>query len=486
MGSDATARLFQTAFIIFSTAAVTKADLWSVDIDLDPAPSPQDGPPFSAHASRDRSLLPYQIIGLVGAYLGFVLILGSLLLTVGRRLRKRAQQVAARPIEMIKPMLRTFEPSLAPQSGTSSRAFQSFLTKNKSARSLESSTAMSPGGQSISSIDYTIVERDKRKQEEQMAQIYGQFYEFEDQRTQQAGTRDSKASPDYRRYDHPDLRPLDMRRVQPSGPTHLASPISPRSPMRAIYPPQSMDARSPVSARYQPHPLSEQEERTSNPRDDAAAIRTGPLLKKNRRPFSKLTISSPMTSRLRDDNSDGARTPLSPRFYTDPGSPPEPPHTLTTDSHHRTTSAGSTASWQERRDFAGHNAMYDARPVPAASPQRLKPALKVPPTKRGNMPQISTNNVLPFREYQNQYPASPTALNTKTTVLESKGRSFPLTAGATPYSAYFPGQMIEPVTPHFTTRAERLQKQKEEKALRGAMNEEEQVKDESEMWRDAY
>lgn len=480
-----TTSLIRTALLIFSTAAITKADLWKVDIDLDPAPSPQDGPPFSAHASRNRDLLPYQIIGVVGAYLGVVLILGSLLLTVGRRLRKQAQQVAARPIEMVKPILRTFDLSPIPRSGTSTRTFQSFLRKPKSTTSLESSKAMSPGGYSISSIDYTVVERDKRKQEEQMAQIYGQFYEFEEQRTQQAGMA-VDISPDQRRYNRPGLRPLDVRRVQSSGSAQFGGPISPRSPIRAIYPPQNMDARSPISARYQPHPLSEQEERTSSTGDDVAALRAVPISKKHRRPFSKLTISSPMAARMGDDNSDGARTPLSPRFYTDPGTPPEPPSAYTADGHHRTTSAGSTASWRERHDYDSRNAMYDARPVPAASPQRLKPALKVPPTKRGNMPQISTNNVLPFREYQNQYPASPTALNTKTTVLESKGRSFPLTAGATPYSAYFPGQMIEPVTPHFTTKAERLQKQKEEKALRGAITEEDKVVEESEMWRDAY
>ncbi|CZT24127.1 uncharacterized protein RCC_09844 [Ramularia collo-cygni] len=485
MGCDATARLIRTAIVVLSTAAVTKADLWSIDIDLDPAPSPQDGPPFSAFASRNRDFLPYQIIGVVGAYLGVVLILGSLLLTVGRRLRKRAQQIAARPIEMVKPTLRTFDMSPNPRSGTSTRTFP-FLRRQRSGTSLNGTKAMSPGALSINSFDNGVVERDKRNQEEQMAQIYGKFYEFEEQRIQSAGSRPFGATQDDRPHIRPDLRPLDLRRVQSPGSTHPASPISPRSPVRAIYPPQSMGSRSPVSTRYQPHPLSEREERAFNPSDDTTDLRAAPLSKKYRRPMGKLTISSPMASRLGDDNSDGARTPLSPRFYTDPGTPPEPPSALTIDGHRRTTSAGTTTSRRDGRAFDDRDHAYDARPVPAASPQRLKPALKVPPTKRGNMAQISTNNVLPFREYQNQYPTSPTALNTKTTVLESKGRSFPLTAGATPYSAYFPGQMIEPATPHLTTRAERLQKQKEEKAVRGAITEEDQVQDESEMWRDAY
>src|ERR1700712_4207764 len=105
--------LSYTALVLLSLTTYTTADLWSVDIDLSPAPSPEDGPHFSAHASRDKSLLPFQIVGIVGSYLGSVLIIVTLLLTVGRSRRRIALDRAAeaRCTEMVKPMNRAFDPS---------------------------------------------------------------------------------------------------------------------------------------------------------------------------------------------------------------------------------------------------------------------------------------------------------------------------------------------------------------------------------------
>lgn len=470
-----TARLLHTAAIVLSTTTVAKAGLWDVDIDLDPAPPPEDGPPFSAHASRNRELLPYQIIGVVGAYLGFMLILGSLLLTVGRKFRKRARQVAASPLEMVKPILTNLGHSPNPPS-LRAGSIHSFWGKPKSIISVNGSKAMSPGGQSVSSIDLSVVERDRQKQREQMAQLYGHLWEYEDQKMQQGMT-----SPNFSR---PDLRPLDLRRLPSSGSTQYSGPASPRSPVHAIYPPQNMDARSPVSMRYQPYPLSEREEGPYHSSDDITAPRAPPSSKKHRRRFSKLNISSPLASRFGDDNSDGARTPLSPRFYINPGTPPAPPSALAVNSggHNRTASSSTTTTQHSRREHdKKHDTLETIRPLPTPRPQRPLP------TQRGNMSQIHTSqNTLPLREYQNQHLASPTPSSTKTTILESKPRNFPLTAGATPYSAYFPGRMLQPVTPRIVTRAERLQREKEERAVKGALAEEDQVAEEGEMWEDAY
>ena len=57
----------------------------------DPPLSPEKGPPASANASRDKSLLPAQICGVVAGYVVTVLIWGVLLLTVGRRMRRKSE-----------------------------------------------------------------------------------------------------------------------------------------------------------------------------------------------------------------------------------------------------------------------------------------------------------------------------------------------------------------------------------------------------------
>lgn len=53
---------------------------------FDPPPSPEDGPAFSANASRDPGLLPIQIGGIIGAYAcSLVFVAVTLLLVAGRR-----------------------------------------------------------------------------------------------------------------------------------------------------------------------------------------------------------------------------------------------------------------------------------------------------------------------------------------------------------------------------------------------------------------
>ena len=83
-----------------------------LNIDWYPAPSPQNGPPLSAHASRDPALLPAQIGAVVGSYLFSVCIVGSALILIGRRLRFRSQSGAkALDIEMVEPHFPNFGPS---------------------------------------------------------------------------------------------------------------------------------------------------------------------------------------------------------------------------------------------------------------------------------------------------------------------------------------------------------------------------------------
>lgn len=227
-----------------------------------------------------------------------------------------------------------------------------------------------------------------------------------------------------------------------------------------------------------------------------------------------LKISAPM----RDDNSDGARTPLSPRFYTDPGIPPEPPSAQTVDSQWHDRSPATMRSWRDGNEYDSYERVEKTREVPLEHPQRAVKVDGLPLSPKHSIRPLASpasrraangSGALPLRQFTDQqrstpispistwsaHPVSPglasPPIRHNEVVLDAKKlrRGLPSAMehmGQTPYSASFFNTMITPVTPHFTTRAERLQKQKEEKALRGAITEEDQVKDESEMWNEVY
>lgn len=60
-----------------------------LNIDLDPAPPPEKGPPLSAHAIRDPAFLPAQIGGIVGSYALSLVLVALLLLALSKRRRER-------------------------------------------------------------------------------------------------------------------------------------------------------------------------------------------------------------------------------------------------------------------------------------------------------------------------------------------------------------------------------------------------------------
>ncbi|KAA8577288.1 hypothetical protein EYC84_007260 [Monilinia fructicola] len=68
-------------------------------IDWSPAPPPESGPPLSAGASRNKALLPAQIGGIVGAYLFSLCVVGTLIIILGRRLRRQVE-LEARALEV--------------------------------------------------------------------------------------------------------------------------------------------------------------------------------------------------------------------------------------------------------------------------------------------------------------------------------------------------------------------------------------------------
>jgi hypothetical protein len=334
--------LSYTALVLLSLTTYTTADLWSVDIDLGPAPSPEDGPPFSAHASRDRSLLPYQVVGIVGSYVGSAIIIVTLLLTVGRSRRRLALDRAAeaRCTEMVKPMNRAFDPS--PISPVSSRSWYSprkLKPKKSSGGSMRSggmSSPISPTGASVISFDAAVVEADKQKRQEEMERLYAAVMAQDERRSQQQAISPplpppppipSGSPPEYSRKKPPRLitNAPNLKHLQSTSaqyPTSPSSPSTPKSPIRAIYPPggptppMPSGPTSPLRAAYPSNAISP----VYQPYQDALYVNRGRSAsdssqrssKRFRKSLKNIKISSPIV----DDNSDGARTHLYRRAST--------------------------------------------------------------------------------------------------------------------------------------------------------------------------
>ncbi|KAF2162973.1 hypothetical protein M409DRAFT_58009 [Zasmidium cellare ATCC 36951] len=532
MGRGGAIYLSYTALVLLSAVSKASAGLWDVSIDLSPAPSPEDGPPFSAHASRDRSLLPYQIIGIVASYLGFVLILGTLLLTVGRKARKEAQTRAEQPTEMTENMGKAFDASPVKSPGS----LRSWVRKKKSTTSsIRSGTSHnygSPGMASVASFDPNVIQQQRHQQEEDMSRIYGAYFEYEEQKMRTAVSTEEvqPASPQYVRS-KPQLRVNpDLERVQTMGSYPPQSPLSPTTPrsIRAIYPPSQQLPRggplSPTSSAPPQSPLRE----TRIAR--ASSIGSGKTIGSDRSPgpnklqksirggIRNLKISGPY--RGNDDNDDGARTPLSPGTFETAEGAPSPPIGTTADSAITPTTAGTGRTvpypythderLEEIRDLPHPNPQRIGNPIYENEAQVLTDTASTRPDPTGaaltgrriNTSAASVDKPLPLRAYgssrtlatQNQSPMSPSSywmqggdIRSPTKVTELEVGANRLAGIASPLrSAYEAPTPRTPFTPHFMTKAERKQKNKEEKALKGAITEEDQVADEKDLWSSGY
>ncbi|KAH9828247.1 hypothetical protein Tdes44962_MAKER09414 [Teratosphaeria destructans] len=544
-----------------------------------PAPAPADGPPLSAHALRNRADLPYEIIGIVGAYFAAVFLIGTLLLTVGRSSRKRAIQLSrSHMTEMVKPAGLIYDPS--PVSPASGRSWFGSPRKGgrkgasasiRSARSGASEVG-SPGMDSVVSFDQSVVEQDRIRREQEMERLYAAVMAQDDRKSAETVAAAEVVQPDV-----PTLAPPRYQQAHPRPPRlvtdapglrHLQtdqrmrsprSPGPPKSPVRAIYPPDSplppmpTSPTSPIRADYPPNiPLSppmvdrsqhqpaelqpNRASRTSfgSGKTIASTSSSTPAAKKSRRSLRHLKISAPLQSH-RDDNSDGARTPLSPRLYTDPGIPPEPPTARTLDSQHAPTTPATVRSWQaEEEQNEGIDQLRDLpRPhlprIPSNGPPGIpKPATStttaVPtnPTSAQPRPlplrqlaqqqsqsQSQSTTTLPSQPPTEFFPLSPSRWPTtaaatptatrahepayplsagpvKTTFLDVRRDQFsagPRTGLATPYSPYMPFTPLTPVlTPRLVGRRERRARERE----RGPEVVEEMVEDEGVVWGSGY
>lgn len=519
-------RLITSLFLVH--AATASSDIWQFHIDNSPAPPVEDEPPFSRNASRDRSLLKYQIPGIVGGYVGFVLVLGFALLTFGRRLRRAAQASSGKrslEMEMVKLSRRNFDPSpISP-----SRSFRNWRRWGQQAGSNGASadgtarkagSTKSPKVQGMPTFDAEVIEKDKVRRQQEMERLYAAVMA---QNTKAPRSLDVHG----RGFVPPELAHLDMAaealyRPYASMPSALTAP----SPSTA-----SAITSAPSEYTYTPPPT--QSGLPTKPRGAAAqeqqSYRSSPLGRLGRKPSSLRINTTPNQSErpisAEDEQpvdstgvgSGEARARMTSTVPSNQSRRPLTPFPQSTagrrDGMEDDTVVSATDIIQSYT-YSGEE-LDEPRPLPSAVPHRTltgSPPINYPSTRFATPSTAnSSTRTLPLRM---PTPGSSTSNNaaiptpTRTTFLTprqdhlthfhshlSPGRQAPgtnlpsarlIAAGlATPYSAYMPFSPVTPVTPGLRTRNERRREQREV-LRREPCLEEDGVLPEAEMWGDGW
>lgn len=435
-----------------------------LNIDWDPAPSPEDGPPLSAGALRDKHYLGAEIGGIVGAYVFVVVTLLLALFFVGRRLRKATELAAQNDVEMLAghTINAAYYPSpISPTSAATAFGTAAWPTAEKTQNPYvfpsQNISPVSPG--SNPGVDSRIIEADRELLNRGLEDLYAHVMEQEEAKA--AG-----------------LNVADM-----PAPTPLPS----ASPQR------QSTASSKRLEKIKPANLSSAEKTHS---------RTSSLISSLKSPKRKgirgLKISSPMATPLSTTfpaNYASDEEPLSPRHYQPPPPPPVPAGQLPYQYHSRNNSSVQTSDpspVSPTPSIAENLASVSMGPPPNnRSVGTSRPLNLTIPGPASVNPSSATSSTrqLPFRAFDPPPGLSSPSFShsTKTTVLErttplSPGLKTPWSAGATPYSPYQPFTPLVPITPRLITREDR-------KAMRRMEPKSpvmEMVKDTDDLWDSGY
>ncbi|KAI9782765.1 MAG: hypothetical protein M1816_001717 [Peltula sp. TS41687] len=493
-----------------------------LNIDRDPAPPPDQGPPLSRGASRDKSLLGAQIGAIVGSYILFIIVLGTFLALVGRRLR--ADALTARgsaDIEMAKTAFqRTFDPSpISPSPNPSSAS-----PEGKSAA--PNFSWPSPTKQNFSGFDERVLQEDKEKRERDMERLYAAVMEHEASGgASRSGSRVNSVAESKRYQQHKQPAPLSISKGNGDVAEQTPRLKSP-SLFRALRSPRQKSSPEKTD-RSRPPSLTST---SSSSRRKGSGVRG-------------LTISGPVPTPTFSFHSTGAASdeePLTPR-YPPPTPPPKPgPSSRTTHSTlttpPRPTTAGSstlpspplsTTSSPSRRGglsttrqaalpnltipptsrtppriittLSTGSTSTAAPPQPRFTSTNYSPTPSSPasPTSVSSLPLRSLNNALATAAASGMGTLHPSAHTTKLTILERTSPSpaamagaplrtgaSMLSPGAVPYSPYMPFTPVTPITPGLVSRKDR--KAREKREGRRARLVTELVRDEEELWDGGY
>ena len=474
--------------IFVSAAAAIPSSLWHVSVDEAPAPAPEDGPPGAANALRDRRYLPAQIASIIGAYVLFVICIGTAVLLIGRRLRRGAQaSPRTLAMEMMKPKVSNiptaFDPSPispasrlpygkspsstvdtremwpSPQKSDLGYSFQNIKGHNKQ-QSVQSS---------VVTVDESVIEDDKARNQEEMERLYAAVMEHDEQKSTTTLNKPAQ------QQNPPELQHL--RSASNAYNPNLPAPNDTRAPGLSISTSPKKNTR--------PSPITTHSRASSRSSFGSFSKRRG---------IRNLPISPPMGSPdLVPEHSStyGEAEPLSPRHY-DPGPPPPTPpqrdvmsprySEFPRTSIQPPTRQGSQQSYETSSSLRDPN-----RQKRTPAPLAIK--------THGGLAPISQSSVhtapLPLRNHNpnlNNADRPPSTI--KATVLESKPHNRHLEGPRTgvpmtPYSPYMPFTPLTPMTPsRLVTREERKRKEKEEGRRVATIAD--KVEEESEIWGDAY
>lgn len=491
------ARLVVLLLLVYKSSANILFDVPKnnpLNIDWDPAPSPEDGPPLSAGASRDKSLLPAQIGGILGAYLFSVCVVGLLLVFFGRRLRIKVQNsTRALDIEMVEtafPKTAAFDPSpVSPADPGGPRNF-SWPSPEKDERNpyIFPSVNRSPTTPGIEDpyVDTRIVEADREMLQRDLEDIYAHVMEQEEAKANGVKLKDIPLPPQLQRVGPV---PMDLPGRQPS-------------------PPKKIE-------KARPGTLNLDEAKPLKPHSRTASLISS-LKSPRRKGIKGMRISSPIptpvSATFPTHHNASDEEPLTPRYYTPPPPPPVPkdqvPYT-----HSRNTSSGDRSLAEQLSPYRSgprhttnpsqtsvQSTASKADPISATSTTSTTPFFLPPPPRQQQTPTISaptkststtTARALPFRSFEPALQSPSFVPTTKTTVLERNlpstgphtgGLKTPWSAGAVPYSPYQPFSPMMPITPRLVTKEERKAKKKQE----GRTPILEMIRSEDEIWDSGY
>ena len=463
-----------------------------------PAPSPEDGPPLSASASRNPDLLPAQIGGIVGAYLFSVCIVGIAIICVGRKLRHKIQtSPRALDIEMVEPRFETAQatPKYAHSACTSPGGSRNFSwpspekdIKNPYVFPPSLKSPRTPPASQDPYIDPRIVEADREMLNRDLEDIYAHVMAQEEAKAQGI---------------MPKEMPLPAQ-LQRTGP--VPTPM----PQRQTTPPRKIEKARPANINV--------DETRSSKSGHSRISSIISSLKSPGRGVRAMRISSPISTPAstsfpfpQEDEE-----PLSPRYYAPPPPPPVPRDQVPF-THHRSTSNLTAAAIplpsSPRSNLSPRSPRFhhQANPsqvsvqssnrggdISATSQTPLNPLTMQPPQKRQPSPNPPSSNnsssrQLPLRQFEPSVSSPSFAPSTKTTVLErtgpvgghgpqTGGLRTPWSAGAVPYSPYQPFTPMMPITPRLVTKEERKMMKKKE----GRTPVLEMIKSEDELWDSGY
>lgn len=488
------AHILELLFV--STAAAFPSSPWQFHVDEDPAPSPENGPPGAANAIRDKKYLPAQVSAIIGAYVLFVVCIGTAVLLVGRRLRRAAQgSPRTLAMEMMKPVKsdvpKAFDPSpISPASR---------LPYGKSPASTVDTREMWPSPQksdlgyswsnnkghnkqvsmqsSVITFDESVIEDDKERNQREMERLYAAVMEHDE---------------------HKSTTTLNKTAQQPNPPEfqHLRTSSNLHNPS---FPPPTESQTPGISISTSPRKHTRPTPISTSSR--ASSRSSFGSFSKKRPNIRNLPISPPMGSPdLVPEYSStyGEAEPLGPRLY-DPGPPPPTPpqreayaleqrmDATRLSPRHAEFPRTSIHPASRRDSEASHETKSSSRQKRAPAPLSIKTEGAL---TASSQPSLRTAP-LPLRNLNSSRLTADRPPSTiKATVVESKPRNRHLDGPRTgvpmtPYSPYMPYTPLTPMTPsRLVTREERKKKEKEEGRRVATIAD--KVEEEGDMWGDAY